>query len=107
MSLSAAGLLMEIELGKGTSDRCGQCKGCKSSHCGECSACKRGAFEDCIDAYCQELESGREQRAAARELYIKSLSAKMAKSGDEADLDDSENNEPTMMVRKTGRWSPL
>ncbi|TRY61413.1 hypothetical protein TCAL_14979 [Tigriopus californicus] len=70
--LKAAGLSNVIELGKGTTGRCGKCHGCKRPKCGECSACKRGDLVNCIDDYCTEDEKGRAVRAAAKELYIKS-----------------------------------
>ena len=70
---SAAGLSTVIELGKGTEGKCGQCAGCKRDVCRECSACKRGNFEGCIDTYCSEEEAGRAQRAAMKDLYLKTL----------------------------------
>ncbi len=71
--LGAAGLSTVIELGKGTKDRCGRCSGCTREACNECSACKRQDYASCIDTYCAEQEANREQRAAARQLYIESL----------------------------------
>ena len=70
---SAAGLSTIIELGKGTEGRCGDCQGCAKEPCQECSACKCQEFENCIDCYCSVQESGREQRATIRLLYIRSL----------------------------------
>lgn len=86
--LKAAGLGHVIELGKGTSGRCGTCHGCKRPKCGECSACKRGDLVNCIDDYCTEDEKGRAVRAAAKELYIKSQA--------KADANKS-TNDPTVL----------
>ena len=70
---SAAGLNQLIELGKGTEGRCGACRGCQRDACGACSLCKRGRFEDCIDKFCSEEETGRLKRAHMKELYLKNL----------------------------------
>lgn len=53
---TAAGLNSKIELGKGTTERCGQCRGCQNDYCQECSSCKRQDFENCIDKYCESEE---------------------------------------------------
>ena len=79
----AAGLAQVIELGKGTSGRCGACRGCQRDACGACSLCKRGAFEGCIDKYCSEEETGRLQRAHMKELYLKFLQRSPKKEEDE------------------------
>lgn len=71
-----------IELGKGTIERCGQCKGCKREVCNECSACKRQEYNKCIDKFCESEETGREQRAAAKELYLRSLGFIVNREGD-------------------------
>ena len=71
--LSAAGLSTVIELGKGTNGKCGTCTGCKRKPCQECSACERRDFGNCIDTYCLSDESGRAQRLAMKELYIRTL----------------------------------
>ena len=60
-----------IELGKGTEGRCGACRGCQRDACGACSLCRRGRFEDCIDKFCSEEETGRLKRAHMKELYLK------------------------------------
>ena len=62
-----------IELGKGTEGRCGACRGCQRDACGACSLCKRGRFEECIDKFCSEEETGRLKRAHMKELYLKFL----------------------------------
>ena len=68
---AAAGLAHVIELGKGTEGRCGACRGCQRDACGACSLCRRGRFEDCIDKFCSEEETGRLKRAHMKELYLK------------------------------------
>ena len=71
--LSAAGLSTVIEVGKGTDGKCGRCTGCKRDPCRECSACERRDYGNCIDTYCLSDESGRAQRLAMKELYIRTL----------------------------------
>ena len=59
--------------GKGTEGRCGVCRGCQRDACGACSLCKRGLFEECIDKFCSEEETGRLKRAHMKELYLKNM----------------------------------
>ena len=43
-----------------------------------CSRCKTGVFEECIDKYCSEEESGRLQRAHMKQLYLLYLQVRKA-----------------------------